>query len=118
MVVLISFVGRVTLPCHFLLNNFIAAVPSHHCDISLLEDGGRYGNLSQAEKLVVAIPAQEDGGPDSCRMFLEPQYHLLVNSSGSSGAPTVACQKGWVYDNSTFKATLTSEVTFTLSRHA
>lgn len=113
MVVLISFIGRFTLPCHFLLNNFIAAIPSHHCDISLLEDGGRYGNLTQAEKLLVAVPVEQDGTPDSCRMFLEPQYHLLMNSSHGSGAPTVPCQNGWVYDNSTFKSTLTSEVNLT-----
>ncbi|CAG03734.1 unnamed protein product, partial [Tetraodon nigroviridis] len=109
MVVLLSFVGRFTLPCHFFLNNFIAAIPSHHCDIGLLEDGGRYGNLTQAQKLLVALPVQEDGTPDSCRMFLEPQYHLLMNSSHSSGAATVPCRSGWVYDNSTFKSTLTSE---------
>lgn len=111
-IVMISFLGRFSLPCHFLLNNFIAAIPSHHCDISLLEDGGRYSNLSQAEKLVVGIPVREDGTPDSCRMFLEPQYQLLMNSSNSSGALTVPCQNGWVYDNSTFKSTLTSEVNF------
>lgn len=110
MVVLISFVGRFALPCHFFLNNFIAAVPAHRCDISRLEDGGRYGNLTQAQKLLVAVPVQEDGTPDSCRMFPEPQYQLLVNSSAGSGAPTVPCRDGWVYDNSTFKSTLTSEV--------
>ncbi|TWW59714.1 solute carrier family 22 member 7-like [Takifugu flavidus] len=109
MVSVISFIGRFTLPCHFFLNNFIAAIPSHHCDLSLLEDGGRYGNLTQAQKLVVGVPVRGDGSPDSCRMFLEPQYHLLMNSSNSSGAPTVPCQSGWVYDNSTFKTTLTSE---------
>lgn len=114
MVSVISFVGRFTLPCHFFLSNFIAAIPSHHCDLSLLEDGGRYGNLTQAQKLVVGVPLRGDGSPDSCRMFLEPQYHLLMNSSDSSGAPTVPCQNGWVYDNSTFKTTLTSEVNITI----
>ncbi|KAG7999671.1 G-protein coupled receptor 4 [Nibea albiflora] len=32
---------RIVLPCHFLLNNFIAALPPHRCDISALHDGGR-----------------------------------------------------------------------------
>lgn len=112
MIIVISFIGRFTLPCHFMLNNFIAAVPSHHCDISSLDDGGVFRNLSQAERLVVSIPLQEDGTPNSCQMFAEPQYHLLLNSSSITELPTVPCRTGWVYDNTTFKSTLTSQVTY------
>lgn len=113
MIIVISFIGRFTLPCHFMLNNFISAVPSHHCDFSALDDGGTFENLSQAQRLVVSIPVLQDGTPSSCRMFAEPQYHLLVNSSNITDVPTVPCQNGWVYDNTTFKSTLTSEVTLT-----
>ncbi|XP_045903521.1 solute carrier family 22 member 7-like [Micropterus dolomieu] len=109
MIIVISFIGRFTLPCHFMLNNFIAAVPSHHCDISSLDVGGVFRNLSQAERLVVSIPLQEDGTPNSCQMFAEPQYHLLLNSSSITELPTVPCRTGWVYDNTTFKSTLTSQ---------
>ncbi|XP_019215494.1 solute carrier family 22 member 7 [Oreochromis niloticus] len=109
MIIVISFIGRFTLPCHFMLNNFIAAVPSHHCDISSLDDGGIFMNLSQTERLLVTIPVQQDGTPSSCQMFQEPQYHLLVNTSHITDAHTVPCQNGWVYDNTTFKSTLTSE---------
>uniref|UniRef100_A0A4W6BZY9 Solute carrier family 22 member 7b, tandem duplicate 2 n=1 Tax=Lates calcarifer TaxID=8187 RepID=A0A4W6BZY9_LATCA len=109
MIIVISFIGRFTLPCHFMLNNFIAAVPSHHCDISSLDDGGIFRNLSQAERLVVSIPVQEDGTPSSCQMFTEPQYHLLLNLFNVTDLPTVSCQNGWVYDNTTFKSTLTSQ---------
>ncbi|KAM3623180.1 uncharacterized protein V6R79_008064 [Siganus canaliculatus] len=109
MIVVISFIGRFTLPCHFMLNNFIAAVPSHHCDISSLDDGGEFKNLSQSERLTVSIPNQEDGTLNSCQMYETPQYHLLLNSSNISALVTVPCKTGWVYDNSTFKSTLTSE---------
>ncbi|KAM8772704.1 solute carrier family 22 member 7-like [Acanthopagrus schlegelii] len=109
MIIVISFIGRFTLPCHFMLNNFVAAVPSHHCDISSIDDGGLFGNLSHEEKLIVSIPVQRDGTPSSCQMFAGPQYHLLLNSSNISELPTVPCQTGWVYDNTTFKSTLTSE---------
>ncbi|XP_033479941.1 solute carrier family 22 member 7-like [Epinephelus lanceolatus] len=109
MIIFISFIGRFTMPCHFMLNNFIAAVPSHHCDISSLDDGGLFRNLSQAERLLVSIPVQDDGTPNSCQMFAEPQYHLLLNSSNMTEVPTVPCQNGWVYDNTTFKTTLTSQ---------
>ncbi|KAM9314845.1 solute carrier family 22 member 7-like [Pholidichthys leucotaenia] len=109
MVILINFFGHFTMPCHFMLNNFIAAVPSHHCDFSSLDDGGKFMNLSQEQKLTVSIPLQQDGTPNSCRMFAEPQYHLLFNSSNITEASTMPCHNGWVYDNSTFKSTLTSE---------
>ncbi|XP_034544527.1 solute carrier family 22 member 7-like [Notolabrus celidotus] len=107
--ILLVVIPRLTLPFHFLLNNFIAAIPSHHCDISSLDDGGIFKNLSQADRLVVSIPLQKDGTPSSCQMFAEPQYHLLLNSSNISELPTVPCQNGWVYDNSTFKSTVTSD---------
>lgn len=110
--ILLMVIPRVSLPFHFLLNNFIAAVPSHYCNISSLDDGGVFRNLSQAERLVVSIPVQEDGSPNSCQMFAEPQYHLLRNSSNITELPTVPCQDGWVYDNTTFKSTLTSQVTY------
>uniref|UniRef100_A0A3Q2E4C7 Solute carrier family 22 member 7b, tandem duplicate 2 n=1 Tax=Cyprinodon variegatus TaxID=28743 RepID=A0A3Q2E4C7_CYPVA len=106
MIIVINFVGRVTLPCHFVLNNFAAATPAHYCYVSFQGD---FDNLSQAEKMTVSIPMEKDGKPSSCRMFAEPQYHLLLNSSDSSDAPTVPCQNGWVYDNTTFKSTITSE---------
>lgn len=109
MIIVLSFLGRFTLPCHFMLSNFVAAVPSHHCDISSLDDGGMFMNLSQAERLIVSIPVEQDGTPSSCRMFPEPQYHLLLNSSNITDVLTVSCQNGWVYDNSTFKSTLTSQ---------
>lgn len=109
MIIVINFIGRFTLPCHFMLNNFMAAVPAHHCDISSLDDGGIFTNLSHAERLVVSIPVQQDGTPSSCYMFAEPQYHLLLNFSDITDAPTVPCQNGWVYDNTTFKSTLTSQ---------
>ncbi|XP_068178779.1 solute carrier family 22 member 7-like [Antennarius striatus] len=109
MILTMIFFSRFSIPCHFMLNNFIADVPSHHCDFSSLDDGGVFRNLSMEEKLVVSIPVQEDGTPSSCRMFAEPQYHLLQNSSNSPDARTVPCQTGWVYDNTTLRSTVTSQ---------
>ncbi|XP_068613042.1 solute carrier family 22 member 7-like [Brachionichthys hirsutus] len=107
MVLVMLFFSRLSIPCHFMLNNFIADVPPHRCDFSSLDDGDVFGNLSMEEKLVVSIPVQEDGTPSSCRMFAEPQYHLLLNSSNLTEAGTVPCQTGWVYDNATFRSTVT-----------
>uniref|UniRef100_A0A8C1W9U2 Solute carrier family 22 member 7-like n=2 Tax=Cyprinus carpio TaxID=7962 RepID=A0A8C1W9U2_CYPCA len=108
-IIALLVIPRVTLPFHFLLNNFIAAIPSHHCDISSLDADGILGNLSQEERLTVSIPAQEDGSPASCHMFSQPQFNLLTNSTSSTELPVVECQNGWEYDNSTFKSALATE---------
>lgn len=110
--VLIQMFTRISLPCHFLLNNFMAAVPSHHCDISALDDGGIFGNLTLDQKLAVGIPAEQDGTPSSCQMFSEPQYQHLFGSNSTGNTFAVECQNGWVYDSSTFKSTLVTEVGF------
>ncbi|XP_061686402.1 LOW QUALITY PROTEIN: solute carrier family 22 member 7-like [Syngnathoides biaculeatus] len=109
MIVAISFISRFTLPCHFLLNNFIAAVPAHRCDVAALDDGGLFGNLSLADRLRVSIPLEEDGTRSSCRMFAEPQYDLLRNASGVNRVSALPCLHGWVYDDSTFRSTMTAE---------
>lgn len=101
---------RIVLPCHFLLNNFIAALPPHRCDISALHDGGLFGNLTQEQRLTVSVPLRENGEPKSCEMFAEPQFQLLDNDSNAADLPTVQCQNGWVYDNSSFTSTLATEV--------
>ncbi|XP_059377007.1 solute carrier family 22 member 7b.1 isoform X1 [Carassius carassius] len=107
--VLLMFIPRITIPCHFLLNNFIAAIPSHHCNISFLGSEGIFENLTQEERLTVSIPVQDDGTPASCHMFSYPQFHLLSNSSSPSEVAVVQCQNGWQYDNSTFISTLATQ---------
>ncbi|XP_029295796.1 solute carrier family 22 member 7-like [Cottoperca gobio] len=115
--VLIQVLSRMTLPCHFLLNNFMAAVPSHHCNITALDDGGGvFGNLTLEQKLVVGVPAEQDGTPRSCQMFSKTQYQHLSGLNSSEDALTVQCQNGWVYDNRTFKSTLATEWDLVCSR--
>lgn len=116
--VLIQMLSRCTMPCNFLLNNFMAAVPSHHCNIAGLDDGAAFGNFTMEQKLAVGVPAERDGRPSSCLMFSKPQHQQLSGWNSSedmltlqnSDSATVECRDGWVYDNSTFKSTLVTEV--------
>ncbi|XP_054635019.1 solute carrier family 22 member 7-like [Dunckerocampus dactyliophorus] len=105
--VLIQFLSRITLPCHFLLNNFMAGVPSHHCNISALDNESIFFNLTLEQKLALSTPVEEDGTPSSCLMFSKPRHPHMLNSSKDS--LLVQCQNGWVYDNSNFKSTLATE---------
>lgn len=109
-IIILLFIPRIVLPCHFLLNNFIAGLPPHHCDINKLDDGGLFRNLTWEQRLTVSVPVRGDGNPKSCEMFAEPQFQLLANGSNSADLPTVGCQSGWVFDNSTFTSTLATEV--------
>uniref|UniRef100_A0A8C9RBL3 Solute carrier family 22 member 6 n=1 Tax=Scleropages formosus TaxID=113540 RepID=A0A8C9RBL3_SCLFO len=105
----IAFITRFTLPCHFLVHNFISDVPSHHCNITALDDGDIFENLTQEQRLTVSIPAQEDGALSSCEMFPQPQLHLLYGPSNTTDTPAIECQNGWVYDTSTFTSTIATE---------
>ena len=111
MIILIQSFSRMTMPLHFLLNNFIAAIPSHHCDLSSLDDGGVFTNLTQEQRVAVGVPVQ-DGIPSSCEMFTEPQYEFLSISNYTNVTQTV-CQTGWEYDSTTFKSTIATEVSVT-----
>ncbi|XP_056441397.1 solute carrier family 22 member 7-like [Gadus chalcogrammus] len=114
---LVQGISRITLPCHFLMNNFIAVVPTHHCDLSSLEDGGLLGNLTQEQRLAVGVPVRGDGKLETCGMYSEPQYQLLLSPSNvTDHIPTVPCPSGWVYDNSTFQTTLVTEWDLVCSR--
>ncbi|KAL6110728.1 slc22a7 [Pungitius sinensis] len=106
---LIQIFSRMSLPCHFLLNNFMGAVPSHHCNITALAEGSVFGNLTQEQKLSVGVPSEQDGTLSSCQMFSKPQYQHLSGLNRSEDAVTVLCRNGWAYDNSTFKSTLATE---------
>lgn len=107
---LLFCIPRIVLPCHFLLNNFIAVLPPHRCDFSSLESGGRFRNLTQEQRLTVSIPVRTNGVAEACEMFAVPQLQLLANITNSIGLPTVPCQSGWIYDNSSVTSSLAMEV--------
>ncbi|NXW94229.1 S22A7 protein, partial [Alopecoenas beccarii] len=99
---------RINLPMNFLLHNFLAATPSHHCAIPHQE---AFVNLTMEEVLLISIPREPDGTFRSCEMFLQPQFHLLFNSSLQPENNSIIqhCKHGWVYDHSQFTSTISTQ---------
>ncbi|NXX20999.1 S22A7 protein, partial [Podargus strigoides] len=108
LILLILCLPRINLPMHFLLHNFLAATPSHHCAIPYQE---AFVNLSMEEVLLISIPREPDGTLRSCEMFSQPQFHLLLNSSLQPENSSIIqhCQHGWVYDHSQFTSTISTQ---------
>ncbi|NWR77625.1 S22A7 protein, partial [Centropus unirufus] len=108
LILFILCLPRINLPMHFLLHNFLAATPSHHCAIPHQEV---FVNLTMEEVLLISIPREPDGTFKSCEMFLQPQFHLLLNSSLQPENNSIIqhCQHGWVYDHSQFTSTISTE---------
>nr|XP_060615233.1 solute carrier family 22 member 7-like [Anolis sagrei ordinatus] len=103
---------RLLLPLHFLLHNFLAAIPRHHCDITYDD---RLANLTKEEAWLISIPRDAEDVFSSCKMFSEPQFHLLVNSTQEASNTTMNitavqnCQHGWIYDQSQFTSTIATQ---------
>ncbi|XP_062981453.1 solute carrier family 22 member 7-like [Elgaria multicarinata webbii] len=105
---LLLCLSRIFLPLHFLLHNFLAAIPPHHCAIPHQD---QFANLTEEEVLLISIPRDLEDAFSSCEMFSEPQFHLLLNSTQESPNATSVqrCQHGWVYDQSQFTATIATQ---------
>ncbi|XP_076190941.1 solute carrier family 22 member 7 isoform X2 [Aptenodytes patagonicus] len=108
LILFILCLPRINLPMHFLLHNFLAATPSHHCAIPHQE---AFVNLTMEEVLLISIPREPDGTFRSCEMFSQPQFHLLLNSSLQPENNSIIqhCQHGWVYDHSQFTSTISTQ---------
>ncbi|XP_009671434.2 solute carrier family 22 member 7 [Struthio camelus] len=100
---------RINLPMHFLLHNFLAATPSHHCAIPHQE---AFVNLTTEELLLISIPREPDGTFRSCEMFSQPQFYLLLLNSSlqpENDSLIEDCKHGWVYDHSQFTSTTATQ---------
>ncbi|XP_012930414.1 solute carrier family 22 member 11 isoform X6 [Heterocephalus glaber] len=100
-------------PFHMLLENFSAAIPDHRCWTHMLDNGSETSaNLTYEALLAVSIPPGPDQQPHPCRRFRQPQWQLLdpnTTAANWSEAATEPCVDGWVYDHSTFTATVVTK---------
>ncbi|XP_004643869.1 solute carrier family 22 member 12 [Octodon degus] len=99
-----------------MLENFSAAVPSHRCWVPLLDNSTTQasvpGTLDPQALLAVSIPLGPNQQPHPCRRFHHPQWQILDSNATAtnwSEAATEPCLDGWVYDHSTFTATVVTK---------
>ncbi|XP_043308297.1 solute carrier family 22 member 6 [Cervus canadensis] len=104
----------ILLASHNTLQNFTAAIPTHHCrppaNTNLSEDGDPEAWL----------PRDGQGRPESCLLFTSPQRGPpFPNGTGANGTgATEPCPHGWIYDNSTFPSTIVTEWDLVCSHRA
>lgn len=99
------------LASHNLLQNFVAAVPPHHCTA--------HANLSNptmapAETLLLSVPMDGQGKLESCRRYVHPQWDLLGKNSTENlekkEIEMEGCVDGWSYNRTDMSSTIITEV--------
>ncbi|XP_052393291.1 solute carrier family 22 member 6-like [Carassius gibelio] len=98
---------------HNLLQNFVAAVPPHHCaphaNLSTLSMGA-------GDVLLATVPLGQNGKPERCRRYVHPQWQLLSSNSSESlwdegleEIVTQSCEDGWHYNETEMSSTIITE---------
>lgn len=103
---------------HNLLQNFVAAVPSHYCSThtNLTQSG-----LSPEETLLITVPLDQKGKPERCQRYIVPQWHLLDKNGTSMSreqgdiedgfaVDLQGCTDGWSYNMTEMSSTIISDV--------
>ncbi|XP_046500118.1 solute carrier family 22 member 6 [Equus quagga] len=99
---------------HNTLQNFTAAIPTHHCRPPANT------NLSKDGELEAWLPRNRQGRPESCLRFTFPQQGppFPNGTETNSTGVTEPCTDGWIYDNSTFPSTIVTEWDLVCSHRA
>ncbi|KAF4077332.1 hypothetical protein AMELA_G00206900 [Ameiurus melas] len=95
---------------HNLLQNFVAAVPPHHCTTHTnLSDSA----LGPAETLLLSVPLDGQGKLERCRRYVEPQWDLLGKNNSEdlekNEIEMEGCVDGWTYNKTDMGSTIITE---------
>lgn len=96
---------------HNLLQNFVAAVPPHHCTTHTNLSDTKMG---AAEILLLSVPLDGQGKLERCRRYVHPQWDLLAKNSseilGKKEIEMEGCVEGWSYNKTDMTSTIITEV--------
>ncbi|XP_066574962.1 solute carrier family 22 member 6 [Amia ocellicauda] len=98
---------------HNLLQNFVAAVPGHHCAPANLSAGDPPASPAR----LLSAPLDAQGRLLRCRRYTRPQW-LLLPGNDSAAAPELqnlssseleSCEDGWVYERTEMSSNIITE---------
>ncbi|XP_078516576.1 solute carrier family 22 member 6-A-like [Lissotriton helveticus] len=111
-------------PIHNLVQNFLAAVPEHHCQIYQAYNASGDLNLTQTlsteDLLKVSIPLDSKGAPEQCLRYSVLQWDLLApnaTATNKTGMSVEPCNDGWTFDTSEFSSTIVSQWNLVCEQH-
>ncbi|XP_036444996.1 solute carrier family 22 member 6 [Colossoma macropomum] len=99
---------------HNLMQNFVAAVPPHHCAAHTNLSGHP---LRPEDTLLISVPLDQQGRPERCRRYAHPQWHLLHTNRSEelewekeeNEIEMQGCVDGWKYNMTEMTSTIITE---------
>ncbi|TSL04328.1 Solute carrier family 22 member 6 [Bagarius yarrelli] len=108
-VILLS-VPIVMMASHNLLQNFVAAVPPHHCTAHANQSAS---TLGLTEALLLSVPLDGKGKLERCRRYVHPQWNILAKNSSEDlekeEIEMEGCVDGWSYNKTDMSSTIITE---------